>query len=204
VNVAEGVFYCKACEEAFLLADYLKHDDVPNRTEKPPYSKIEHFIKPGSMAIKTPPGGFRSALFFLLFSTFWNAISWTIFLSMLNQEGMDWFEILFILPFLLIGLGTFFVSLYQWRGRFYLYMDHHQAIGVWTVFGLKYKKIIAVEDIATVTQHVAYSKNYQPVYGVCISTNKNKKMIFGTTLSEDERFWIIGEINYFLTTIRRP
>jgi hypothetical protein len=46
-----------------------------------------------------------------------------------------------------------------------------------------------------ITESVAYTENYQPVYGIGLFFNNERKVVFGSGLKEEERKWLIGELN---------
>lgn len=153
-------------------------------------------------ALSSPGNGFSgTAIFFLIFSLFWNAISWTLFISALNQG--ERFPVLFLIPFILIGLITFLVFIFLLKGVFSILIDRDACHAVWSIHKLKHSKRFATSEITDVVEDVVYTKNYQPVYGVGIKYGSKRTLKFGSGLSEEERKWCIGEIKHFLASSGR-
>ena len=197
INVAKAICHCRPCNEVFKLADFLLDSDTVTRIEKPHYSKIESFLDDTSMGFIIPNASQKgTTIFFLIFTIIWNGISWPLFFSSLSEE--DLFAKLFMLPFVIVGVITFLLFLFSWKGLFSLLIDQNDCYAVWSLFQLKYRRRIATSQISTVVEDVVYHQNYQPVYGVGIKHGKNKTLKFGSGLTEEERKWCIGEIRHFL------
>lgn len=197
VNVAEGICYCRQCNEAFRIASYLAETDTVERAEKPDDTLIESYADAGSMGMIIPPGKSKSvAFFFLFFSLFWNGITWTIFIASLSKGEI--LPMLFMIPFILVGILTFFAFLFYLCGEFSLMIDLQKCYAIWSVSKFKYKKTVRCNEITDVAEDVVYTKNHQPMYGVGIKYGKNKSLRFASSATEAERLWIIGEIRHFL------
>lgn len=127
VNVASDVAYCRVCDKAHALSSLV------DRREGTPGGEV------GPVDLVNPPAGawYRDdgmevvvgatsrsagiAGFFVLFSGFWNLVTWTILLAMIfgspnvsgpgithsgGKTSVDWFAFLFMIPFVVIGLAT--------------------------------------------------------------------------------------------------
>jgi len=197
VNVAEGFCYCRICREAFKIASFLTETELVQRTTQPPASKIKVYEQEEAFGFVIPAGGSGwNTVFFLIFSLIWNFGSWGVFLTTLSES--DWWTRLFLIPFLVVGLVALAAFLFFWKGVFTFMINRQECVGLWSVFDFRYRKAISRNEITGVTEEAVYTQNYQPVYGVCISYADNKKMKFGSSLSEDERIWLEGEIKYFM------
>gem|GEM_PF-1374423 len=194
INLEKRLCVCEHCNEVFPLADFLTDKAEPiDRIPKPQYSKIESFVDHDSMGLIIPEGSI--SIFLLIFSAFWNGISWTAFFLALQQE--DLFPKLFLIPFILIGIATAILFLFSWLGNFSFIIDKHRCLAVWSLFGFKRKKSCNTADIHDIVEEVLYTKNYQPVYGVSIKHGNNKSLKFGSDMTEDERKWCLGELRHF-------
>jgi hypothetical protein len=197
INIKDGVCYCPRCDEVFKIASFLSDSSVVNRIEKPVSSRVQHYADPDSMGFIIPPSGLAGGgYFFLFFSLFWNAVTWTGFIASIRSGEV--FPILFLIPFLLVGAITFAIFLYFIKGEFALLANTQHCHGSWSLGNLKYNRKVSVNEITDIVEEVIYTKNYQPVYGIGIKAGKGKSLKFGSGLTEDERKWMIGELRYFL------
>jgi hypothetical protein len=220
VNVAAALAYCPACAEGFPLSA-LVADGGPPRVEAPA-APVSTLHRDGDvLTLSLPPGGFRGpGCFFLGFSLFWNAITWTflgIFILNAIAPGTikvkskgdlpGVFVFLFLTPFVLIGIGTFVAAIFNIFGRYSLVMDRVRGIYRQEVFGFKWDKKFDLSEISSVELVVAYTQNNIPVYSVGLiregltETGEAKpwrsRISFGSGLPESERRWLCGEINAF-------
>lgn len=195
-NIAEGVCTCRQCGGFFKIAALLKDDSVVSRMARPAYSRVQFVAERDSVCLIVPPGGNRgTGVFLLLFSLFWNTISWVMFIAAIRDKQL--FPVLFMTIFVAVGAGVGLIALYMFFGEFSVVADNRELRATWSLFKWSRKKIVPVSTITAVTEDVVYTKNYQPVYGVSIRHGINKSVKFGSGLSEEERRWLIGELRHF-------
>jgi hypothetical protein len=196
VNLALGLCTCARCGEHFKIAVLITDEPVAVRTERPAYSRLEFTADRESLGLIVPPGGDKwVARFFLFFSLIWNLISWPIFLGALFKGQI--FLLLFLTLFVAIGLLFAVFALYAYRGEFTLSIDRQRVHAIWTLFRYNFERSAANADVTAVVEEVVYTRNYQPVYGIAIK-HGTRTIKFGSSLTEDERRWLIGEIRHFL------
>ncbi|HMP00202.1 MAG TPA: hypothetical protein PKE26_13930 [Kiritimatiellia bacterium] len=198
IHVPEGMCACPACGEVYRIADFLRDDpDEAYRIERPAYSEIETLRSGESFAIHIPPLGFRSpARFMLFFTLFWNTMAWFMWIMAIRDREL--IPILFMIPFILIGLVTLGIFLFFLRGKTHVLIDDKKMSVIRSLFGFTYRRDVTRSDIAAITHDVVYAQNYQPVYGIGIKRTSGKTIKFGANLTEEERKWLIGEIRFFL------
>ena len=199
VNVARDVFTCAACHEGFSLSSVVRGAD--ERVPRPAHSRVEFVADSESLGLIIPPGGNRSmAWFFLLFAVFWNAISWGILIATLHKGTDGLFHALFLVPFILIGAATALFSLYGFKGQFTLTLDRHECRAIWSLFRWNHSRVAPAAGIVTIDEDVVFTQNHRPVYGLVIRHGPDgaKTIKFGTTLKDDERAWLIGELRHFV------
>jgi hypothetical protein len=195
-NLAEGVCHCRQCGGFFKISALLTDEAVITRIAKPVYSKLEFFSDADSLGLMIPRGGNRGIAFFLLlFSLFWNGISWPMFLIAIHDKQLS--AVLFLSVFVLIGAVVAGFAVFMLFAEFALLVDRQECRLAWSVFKWSRKKVLPVSSITAVTEEVVYTKNYQPVYGVGIKAGE-KTVKFGSALTEEERKWLIGELRHFL------
>mgnify|MGYP001248601073 CR=1 FL=1 len=138
VNVAADVAYCRVCDKAHALSSLVKKQGPDPEEDL------------GQVDLLSPPVGawYRDdgvevvigatarhasiAWFFVLFSGFWNLVTWTILLAMIfgssnvsgpgithsgGQTHVDLIAYLFMIPFIAVGLGTGAAALILLFGR---------------------------------------------------------------------------------------
>jgi hypothetical protein len=250
VNVAQNVAHCAECNEAFDLSALAEGDRV--RVERPPNAKS--LLERGSdqLAIALPRGGLRGpGCFFLFFTLFWNAITWTFVVVMLSSlfsgttrhitleadappatpakiaeappgadptppapqapqgrsthiafdavsTGFDIFGLLFLIPFVLIGLVTAVIALFCLFGETTLAFDRETGIVRRKLFRWKYDTRFRMSDLTDVKLAEAYRQNDVPVYGVgLVVSSKKRSLVFGSHLADDEKHWLVSEIYSF-------
>ena len=192
VNIREGVAYCSTCQEYYRIADYLRDDEELRRLSKPYYSRVTIDSVLQHHLVTIPPGGWNgTSLFFLLFGTFWNGM---VLFSLLFSKNLSGPMFLFLIPFLLTGLAIIFCTLFMVKGIAYINFNKQTIELIWQLFGIRYRKVRQTSNLAKITESVAYTKNYQPVYGIGLLFNYEKKIVFGSSLKEEERKWLIGEL----------
>ena len=196
VNLALGLCTCTRCQEHFKIAGLITDVPVAVRTEKPAYSRLEFTADRESLGLIVPPGGDKWLGRFLLgFSLVWNTMAWPIFLGALFKGQIA--GTLFASVFAAIGALMAFFALYAYRGVFMLSLDRQRCHAIWSLLRYNYTKTAFNADITAVVEEVVYSRNYQPVYGIAIKHGAST-LKFGSSLTEDERRWLIGEIRHFL------
>jgi hypothetical protein len=199
-NLVEGVCFCSRCQEYFKISALIA-GEIAARIEKPAYTKLEFVRDADSLDLIVPRGGNRGlGLFLLCFALFWNAITWVGLVASIARG--ETFVILFLIPFIAIGLGTAAAALYAFCGEFTLAIDRQECCAIWSLFGLHWRKRAPLAEITGVTEGVVYTKNYQPVYGVTINTG-SRAIKFGGQLGSDERKWLIGEIAHFVEQTKK-
>jgi hypothetical protein len=196
-NVPDGVCFCEKCGEFFRIASFLLFGDVIERIERPDYSNVEMVASPNAIGFVLPPLGWKGrTINFLAGTLFGNAMIWFLSFDFVNEAGG--IMTLLILPFILAGVGLVLTFLFHLKGNVTLLINHSQVSVSWGLFGFEYAKKGKTLDITDIGVDVVYSQSYQPVYGVGIKFKDDKYIKFGSTLSDQEKKWIVGEIRAFL------
>ena len=140
--------------------------------------------------------------FLLFFALIWLAITGLVsggfliaFLSGEEIEGdfPEWALIPFFGIFWAVGLGTFYAGLRQMLARHTVTVSDGTLRWRRVMLGRVTEKSLACKGIMTLAQRVFYQQNYQPVYGIEIKGLEGK-VRFGTTLSEEEKAWLVAEL----------
>ena len=189
INLKEGIAMCHQCSEVFKIADHLKHtDEELRRLPKPVYTKVEIEKRGNSTSIIVPSAGWNgSTIFLLIFNIFWNG---AVIFTIVGTDKWQWS----LIHFPVIGLFMFFLFVFNLKGKLVLTIDRHKLKARWSAMGLSWTKTRDTQFIDKITEDVMYKQNYQPVYGIGIFCTGQSKVKFGSSLREDERKWLIGEL----------
>lgn len=131
VNVGANVAFCRVCDEAFALSLLAKGVLVnsggdPAAMFQAPTEVVDisnppkgcSYADDGMEVVVTASCRSETGWFFLLFSGFWNAITWSVGLAMIfSGDSGDLVAVLFMIPFMLIGIGTAIAALVGLWGR---------------------------------------------------------------------------------------
>jgi len=208
VNIAQGVAFCKDCDEGFSLNGLAREQEIP-RIERPADARSTLTRSAEHIAVVLPPGGLKGiGCFMTFFTLFWNGVTWTVGFGMLAALvggtgtgpalGVGFFGLLFMVPFVLIGLVTGVIALYCVFGETLLAMDRQHFILDRRLFRYKYVLKYPFADITKIELAEAYRQNESPVYGVGIFLkSKHMPLAFGSSLSEEEKGWLLGELHAF-------
>jgi len=211
VDVGAGLAYCSGCDARVALQTLSAVP--PGRVAAPSNTRIRLERTPQRLEITLPRGGLRGVgCFFLFFSTFWNGVIWTVLLASLEAtpiiEGpesapfadfnasFDTFTLIMLIPFVLIGLITASCAVFLILSDCRLVMDLHAHEIVFErrlpMFTFSWKYSLArVTDV--MLEHT-YTENGHKKYGVGIQLHDSKPIAFGSSLSDEEKQWLIGEI----------
>lgn len=188
LNILEGVASCSVCNEVFRIADHLRSDEELSRIKKPHYSEVQFKNRYGEAKLIIPPEGWNgNALFFLFFALIWNGLTW----SFLIEEKHPSF---FLIPFCLIGILLIAILIYVINGKTSVTLNREKIEIKRSIFGWAHTSKRQTKNLKKITEDVMYTKNYQPVYGIGLYFSKESKLKFGSSLKEEERKWIIGEL----------
>ena len=86
-----------------------KHEDIG----------VENTYRSGDLALEGTSNSRVGCVFIFVFTAIWNGITVTAFFSMVFGDGNEgWFPILFLVPFLLVGVGTMVLFVYFFLSMF--------------------------------------------------------------------------------------
>jgi len=239
INMAEGVALCRACGRLSRLGDVAMADS-------PPAPAFPGTPPSGCRFIDGGPGGETelhatirsgSAVFFLIFATFWNSIV-SIFVviaiaglySRLIGPLPSWypnppmssgkhgtphpassmstseltFMCLFLIPFVLVGIGTALVALIGLLGSLRIRIDP-TAVRVRTGLGpLAWTRTIDPTRITRVSiGQTSWQQNNRTLPLIVIAA-ADREVKFGSQLSPERRNWMAAVLRQRLLRTGRP
>lgn len=139
------------------------------------------------------PGGILTAINVL--STLHLLFTGT-FKNFFSEGGMD--RLFLFAVSWIVGLHILYAGLRSKFARHLLYLGTDQIRLNRELYGRTKKYSLSITDDTKVSKEVFYTQNYQPVYGIEISSGKKQKIRFGSTLNDIEKTWLCAEIQEHL------
>lgn len=135
VNMATDMALCRACNKISRFSELVQEerdeeilDSIPRRMS------VTKTARGLEVTYRKPKG---AGFFLLLFALIWNAITYTaIFVMMGKMAHESLFGQLFLIPFVLVGFGTFLGAVYVLFGRMTLTLspgtgELFRGLGAW-------------------------------------------------------------------------
>jgi len=215
IGVANDLAHCAACNVVHKLSDLIGNDvtldDDILRDDPPTGVSIRH--APGGRVISAPLGSIGAALGMTAVTAFWNGITWffvgTALVSRSGGQGggnaaaggMDWFVLLFMVPFVLIGLATAVSALSMWFGRIGIVFNGdgvaiRSGIGPFKTtkrFAASQVKSVRIEEVERTHRGRHGRVRTRTVRRIRIETVSDSHR-FGSTLSEKRRRWLVAAL----------
>ncbi|MFI4898452.1 MAG: hypothetical protein ACIARR_11575, partial [Phycisphaerales bacterium JB059] len=213
VNVAENVAYCRACDTLHRLSELADQERVeaPATDEPPAGAYIRDLgrdIRVGATC-RSP----STALFFIIFAGFWNAIV-GVFLfnavaSLLGYNGLgasstgfDLFTLIFMIPFVIVGLITAFIALMALFGRVEVRIAAEKAHAFTGLGPLGWRRPFDATRVSDITIETANSStNGKPDRHIVIEA-QDATVKLGSVLSRTRRRWLAGALTQLLISRR--
>jgi len=156
-------------------------------------------LAPGTVAWEIPPSGKAGGL--LGFGIIWTAFIcfWTVGVILGSDEG-DGGNLtgpLFSIPFWAVGIGMLYFGLRAKYAFHLLMVDPKTVVLARSFFKRTSRKALRRSTLKSAEKKEFYQQNYTPVYGVEIK-GKDGKIRFGTTLREEEKNWLVADLQRIL------
>lgn len=229
INVAKDTALCRACGGMLSYADLVHADAAPPLAgvdlADPPHgvSLNDYGSRFELVATTRSPA---MALFMIFFAAFWNSVTWlfvglgvTGLLGALNVTlpawwpapsmgsggmglGMSIFLLLFITPFVLIGLLTLVLALIALAGSCRVEIDGARGLVSTGVGPLRWKRRFDAAAVTRVAiEHANSSTNGKPDRHIVI--DGPRPVSFGTMLTPARRRWMAAALRTLLLPERR-
>jgi len=214
INIKSDIAYCRKCSQGFAISELVgaegdAGEGVPERAEMPGGTKVRFTRDRWNLAAILPRGAPRGfGCFMLFFTIFWNTITWTFVLGALfgdAPDGFQWAVLLFMVPFVLIGIVTLILALYGLFGRCSFAMNASEILIVYKVFLFRFRRRYRTPDLERVALAQGYKQNDSPVMGVGLfMKGRASPVVFGTGLSDEEKRWLAWEVHDFKRGLPPP
>lgn len=177
-------------------------NDHPADPDRPPANTkiVRRILDDNTIAWEVPPSGKSAGLLF--FAILWTGFVavWTgmaIFGPGLSGEPGGIAFPLFSLPFWAVGIGMLYFGLRAKYAVHLFLIDSKEFIMVRSFFNRTTRKTLQRDQLKWVQKKEFYQQNYTPVYGIEIR-GEDGKVRFGTTLSEEEKDWLVADMQRVL------
>ncbi|QDT56210.1 hypothetical protein Pan44_42620 [Caulifigura coniformis] len=143
-----------------------------------------------------PKRGWELGCFGLIWLTIISIITSVVLIDV-RQRGPGAFELLFLVPFWLVGLAMLYFSLRMRHTRTLILIEPTRAVLQQTFFGRTNTRetTLAIGEPATLVE--SYRQNDVPIDAVCLKGDP-RPLKFATPLEHKEKAWIVDRINAFL------
>lgn len=203
INVAKDVALCRSCNKAFALSSLVHGANIPGSVDLAAPPPGAWYRDDGvEVVIGATTRSAATGFFFTLFATFWNGITWTVLLGTLtglikpsNSSGQSQspvFIALFLVPFVLIGIGTALAAVFCWIGRSEVHIRGADG-AVFLGFGsIGWTRRFNVAEVSDVTIEAAsWRQNNRAVYQVVL---KGPDLRFGGSLTRERRDFLAAAL----------
>ncbi|WP_156817097.1 hypothetical protein [Rubritalea marina] len=146
----------------------------------------------GSVVWLMPAKKMPNAL--LLFGLVWSGFVGFMLLMMLGGESVAIPMLLFMIPFVAVGVGMLYFGIRKMLMESLLVVHASEVCLIQKVFGKVKQKTLKRGSKIYVERYVAYSQNEQPVYGLHLHTPNGEELKFGSRLSRDEVGWMLTQL----------
>lgn len=208
INISEAVFMCRRCNEVFPISgekieqEYIDADfdlkDVPSGV----------WVEDGfeGKVIGASCRSVGGALFTLVFGGMFTGIPSTIFLSgELEKEG--WFGVLFIIPFLLVGLSALSICAVFIMGKTEVVLSDGICKAFTGVGSIGWKKEFIASDVSGVYMRQCGTKGGnngrggKPMYHIVLERESAGDVKFGMLIPDDKLEFVFAAVKTVLAEL---
>lgn len=215
VNVSTDVALCRACNTSFALSQLVHQMVVPSSIDLANPPQGTWYRDDGvEVSLGASLRSVGSAVFFILFSTFWNGVTFMGVLASLgllptssNGSGSSPSStsnapsILFMLPFILIGLLTALIAVMCLVGKLTITFRGDSGLVSTGVGPIALRRRFNPAEITSVTiDRASWRQNNRPVYQIRLNGTKVR---LGSGLTKVRREFIAAALRMQLAPTSR-
>lgn len=213
VNVSENIAYCRACDTLHRLSELTDTERVvAPPTDDPPHGA---WIRDNGRDIRVGAScrSPSTAFFFIIFSGFWNSIVGLFLFNSIasllgykgigsSSTGFDLFTLLFMIPFVFVGLITASIALMALAGRVEVRIGPEKGVAFTGLGPLGWRRRFDATRVNEVTIQTANSStNGKPDRHIVIESDDATVKV-GSILSRARRRWMAGALTKLLINRR--
>lgn len=208
INVAKDVAFCRACNKAFSLSALVHGAVVPSEVNfAAPPSGSWYRDNGVEVVIGATTKSLGTGMFFLFFTTFWNSITWTFVIGALvglfknapshgsgvgRSSQPPEFILLFMVPFVLVGIGTAVAAAFCFIGRVEARLRGPDGTAFVGLGAVGWRKRFNAGEVTDVTiDPASWQQNGRSVYQIVL---RGPDIRFGGGLSDDRRNFVAAAL----------
>ncbi len=189
VNVATDVALCRSCGQASRFSDLVKleEEEQVNLDEIPKRVQVQKTMRGLEVSCKTRQA---AVWFFIFFAVFWNGIV-GIFVTQVisgffSADGPDWGLALFLIPFVLLGLGVIATVIYMLFGGMRLTLNPGKGELFYGVGEIGRRKSFVLSKKTRIEIRMSsINQNGRNLEEIAVEQPEGKPLKFGAMLDDD-------------------
>lgn len=216
VNVAKDIAFCRACNKGHAISEVVRGAVAPPAVDvasPPPGAWCRDDGR--EVVIGATARSLSTGVFFLLFATLWNGITWTMLIGTLSGAMQPatggqpapptpptppppaTFIVLFLTPFVLIGIATAIAAAFSLMGRVEAVITAEHARIFTGVGSLGWTRRFNPPAVTAVTiEPASWRSNRRAVYQVVLkgAGRAGADLRFASGLSNDRKRFVAGAL----------
>ena len=204
VNMAQALLFCRRCNEMFPLRAHGAELEEP---------------VPEDFALGMPPSGawreqtfegeavggscrsIGAALFTFIFAASFGGLPLGLLISgELSEDGL--FGLLFLIPFLAVGLGAVLMFLVSLAGKTEVELTRGMCRAFTGVGTFGWKKEFFAAEVTGVYRRQCGTKNNRPMYHIVLERENGKPVKFGMLLPDARQIYLYNALKLLLKEYR--
>ena len=186
VNMAADMVLCRSCNKISKFSEIVQEerdeeilDSIPRRMS------VTKTARGLEITYKKPKG---VGLFLLMFSIFWNSVTCVALFAVMKEMSCEnLFGLLFLIPFVLVGAGTFAGAFYVLFGRMTLILTPSRGELFRGVGNLGRRQHFLLEKDSRISiEESSIRRNHGTLYKIVVEQPGGKPFEFGTGIEEAE------------------
>lgn len=186
VNMAADMVLCRSCNKISKFSEIVQEerdeeilDSIPRRMS------VTKTARGLEITYKKPKG---AGLFLLMFSIFWNSVTCVALFAVRKEMSCEnLFGLLFLIPFVLVGAGTFAGAFYVLFGRMTLILTPSRGELFRGVGNLGHRQHFLLEKDSRISiEESSIRRNHGTLYKIVVEQPGGKPFEFCTGIEEAE------------------
>ena len=182
VNMAADMVLCRSCNKISKFSEIVQEErdeEIPRRMS------VTKTARGLEITYKKPKG---AGLFLLMFSIFWNSVICVALFEVMREMSCEnLFELLFLIPFVLVGAGTFTGAFYVLFGRMTLILIPGRGELFRGVGSLgRRQQFLLEKDSCISIEASSIRRNHEVLNKIVVGQPDGKTFEFGTGIEEAE------------------
>lgn len=185
VNVAADVVLCRSCHWIGKFSDMVQeNEDGSVLDQVPARLKVVKTARGLEMTYRRSKA---AGIAMLLFTLFWNGVTYGFLFSMLGSNDHEMSGYLFISVFMLLGFGAFLFTMYVLFGCMKLTLNPGKGELFRGVCGVgRRQPFLLVKDACISIEESGMQEDSRRLFKIVVTQPVGKSLEFGTSIVEDD------------------